>query len=544
MKEEVYSMFREYLTPEKGYRLLTIKGRENKTIIAMKAKDGRRIYKSLKGTIYDCSPEAVKRLESIGNKSIEKIRDSVEMDNNGVSLFDSMEIIDNVAMLLRAITASNKYDFDDLVDYCDTNIYLNYVIEYIGVKNKDFNKKLSDWYWSDDYYKVMIERSPYDSKKEYKTDFVKVYGVSRGSSSNSYEVYGIINSDFEFAALAGTKVSDSFELAPNTYVKLLGFSSDWRNTANEHNVLQYNTYLSSNANTQLRKLCFTTSAIFRVKLVRNKNISLRDIISAYNNVKSYNDGKNVYDSVENYRKDKNILTQFNQALSDSKFGVKYTIVDSLAFLRQYDDDFEIITVEDEKFGISGKLLVNYKYSCGYILSGTKFNRKRITRGRSGSFNYPLRAYKVFYNEFSDDSGYVTKDSGLLSFIEINAILYGMDADAFSENNIFDNKSIRIDTKKKVKNKIEASTEVSETRDLEDITKELEEKTNELNKLKRKVESIERYVEDYRKKSSETILELEKSLKTAASLNSSLMASMLNFRNDIRVILDEFKAIKK
>lgn len=547
MKEEIYSMFREYLTPEKGYRLLTLKERENKTIIGVTVKDNRKVYKSLKGTVYDASPEAVKRLEQIGSKAIDKIRDSVEMDANGESLFDSMVVIDDVDVLLKAITASSKYSFEDLVDYSDNNIYFTYVVDYIGVKNKEYNKKLANWYWSDDYYKVMIERSPYKPLKVYNTDFVKFYGASREKyTSNSYEVYGIVNSDLEVAVLAGTKVSNSFELAANTGMTLFGLSCDWRSTTDNNNVLQYSSYLSDAANAQLRKVCFTTSAVNRMKLVRNKKISLKDIFNATNKMKQYNEDKNVYKSVDEYKKDRNILTQFNQIISDSRFGVKYTIVDSLAFIRQYDEGFELIEISDDGFGIKAKLLVNFEYSCGYILEGTEFNRiKAPLKASMGNNRFLYNAYKVFHDEFSDDSGYCIKDSGLLSFTEISTILYGYDIDSLGEHNIFDKEIVRIRAvkKKEVKLKKEAKPDVLSNEKVEQLKRELEEKREELEKLKYKVSSLEKYLEDYTSKIGTTIVDLEQNLKNAAILNSSLMASMMNFRNDMRVVLGDIKDMK-
>lgn len=547
MKEEVYSMFREYLTPEKGYRLLTIEGRENKTIIAVKIVDNRKVYKTLKGTVYESGPEAVKRLEQLGDNIIEKIRDSVEMDKNGESLFDSMTVIDNVGALLKAITASNRYDFDDLVDYSDNNIYFNYVVDYIGVKNTYYNKKLADWYWSDNYYKVMIERSPYKFAKAYNNDFVKVYGVSgRNNTSNNFEIYGIVNSDLEMAVLAGTKVSTSFELAPNTGIKILGLSCDWRNAVDDNEVLQYNTYVTDKINTQLRKISFTTSGIDRMKFVRNKKLSLRDVVSASSNIKAYNTNKNIYKNVDDYKKDRAVLAQFNQIVSDSKFGVKYAIVDSLAFIRQYDRGFNMIEAKDDKFGIDAKLLVNYEYKCGYILEGTKFRKLNVPNKLSRAIDrYIWNAYKVLCKEFSDDTGYVTKDSCLLSFTEINSILYGCDYDVIYENSIFEKIVIGYKggykgKRKEAIKKDEVKSKKSEKTERSELEKELEAKNKEIERLRNKSESLERYLTNYTEKTSKMIADLEQNLKNAAVLNSSLMASMLNFNNDIKSILRETK----
>lgn len=252
MKEEIYSIFREYLTTKKGYRLLTIRGRESKTVIAVKNTDKGRMYQSIKGTVYAYEPEAVKRLEQIGTGAIEKIRESVEMNVNGESLFDSMPVLNDVTILLKAITASNKYSFDDLVDYCDNNIKFSYVVEYVGVKNRNFDKELASWYWSDDYYKVLIENSPYDTKQNHNNEFVKLFGTSASyCKGNNYEIYAIVNRDLEVAVLAGSKLSSAVDLAPNVNLRQTGMMHDFRNTADENNVLQYNTYLSDTPDTQL-----------------------------------------------------------------------------------------------------------------------------------------------------------------------------------------------------------------------------------------------------------------------------------------------------
>lgn len=544
MKEEVYSLFREYLTPEKGYRLLTVKGRENKIIIAVKISDNRKIYKTLKGTDYESGADAVKRLEQIGDSIVEKIRDSVGMNKNGEALFDSMSVIDNVSVLLKAVTASNKYGFDDLVDYSDNNIYFNYVVDYIGVKNKAYNKKLAEWYWSDNYYKVMLERSPYEFKKEYNNEFIKVYGASgKNNKSNRYEIFGVVNSDLEMSVLAGTKVSNSFELAPNTNAKLLGLSCDWRNTADNNGILQYNTYLTSDkVNVQLRKLSFTTSALLSMKLSRNKKLCLIDVIRAQKNINLYKEGKYSYKDVEDYKKDRTIMAQFMQILSDSRFGVQYTVVDSLAFMRQYDDGFKLLEVKDNKFNIHAKLLVHEEFKCGYILEGTKFRRLKLPEKFPKSLSrYIANAYKVVYREFSDDNGYMTKDSCLLSLTEINAILYGCDYDVIFEHNIFEEDITEHKIRKNEHKKEDIKVKKSELEiELELKNKELEAKNKELELLKKKNKSLENYISNYIKKNSAILKDLEQNLKNAATSGNSLIASMRNFEMDAKSVLKETK----
>lgn len=532
MKEEIYSIFREYLTPKKGYRLLTIRGRESKTVIAVKNTDKGRMYQSIKGTVYAYEPEAVKRLEQIGTGAIEKIRESVEMNVNGESLFDSMPVLNDVTILLKAITASNKYSFDDLVDYCDNNIKFSYVVEYVGVKNRNFDKELASWYWSDDYYKVLIENSPYDTKQNHNNEFVKLFGTSASyCKGNNYEIYAIVNRDLEVAVLAGSKLSSAVDLAPNVNLRQTGMMHDFRNTADENNVLQYNTYLSDTPDTQLRKLSYNTAALKSMKFLRNKKLSLKSVMSSKNSIEKYDNGKNVFIDVDDYKKARTNIAQFNQIISDSKFGVKYEVISSLAFLRKYDNNFQLVDIKDVEHNIEAKLLVSDTFSCGYILKGTKFNREKVkdkfpkNRGK-----IIKKLYTNIVENFSNDDNEFIKDSPMITFSEINSVLYGCNFDLLDENDIFTKDKVHI--KKRWESKKDDDS-IKDTKGNKNDTNSLK-----INALKNKVRELEKYILDYSQSTSDKIVELENQLYQVKTLNSELMAALLDMRNNILSICKE------